>query len=297
MAATGQRAAPLLRGDVPRLAARKVWQVIVEFDRRGLLTYASSIAFRILFAIIPFVCFALAVLGFLHLQSVWQNDVAPTVRSHVSQSVYAVIDQTVRQVLNHQQLFWLTGGLAIAWWEVSGAVRAVMSAFEVIYVGAGPKRSLISRTLASLWLSAVVGVCWLGAFAALNFLPLLGHGEAWWVAMAVGIGRWVIAVALLCVAVGSLVRYAPERPRPLPWVSVGTGAAVVLWLLASLGYWVYLTRAASYGSIFGNLASVMVLMSFLYLSAVVFLAGALLDAILRREAEGPDAEGGTRADA
>jgi len=61
---------------------------------------------------------------------------------------------------------------------------------------------------------------------------------------------------------------------------------VAAWLLFSTGFGFYLSRLADYDTIFGSLASVFVLMSYLYLSAAVFLIGTQLDAMVRRDVGG-----------
>jgi membrane protein len=94
-----------------------------------------------------------------------------------------------------------------------------------------------------------------------------------------------VAAALLALAVGLLVHFAPGVRRPLPWVSFGTLLVIAGWVAMSIGFWVYLTQIASYGSVFGQLATLIVLMAYLYAVAVVFLAGAQIDAVVRRETQ------------
>jgi membrane protein len=69
-------------------------------------------------------------------------------------------------------------------------------------------------------------------------------------------------------------------------VTVGTAIVVGAWILASILFGIYIRFIASYGSIFGNLATIMVLFAYIYLSAIVFFAGAQVDAIIRRRVEG-----------
>jgi len=257
-------------------------QIVRGFVDDGLLTYASSIAFQVLFAIIPFGCFVLALLGFLHLSDVWHGHVAPDLAGHVSPAVYAVVNQAATNVLSHRQLFWLTVGLAIAVWEISGAVRAVMSALEVVY-GDERGRSITRGIMVSLALSPLVGLCLLGALLLMRFGFVIYSGDSTPLVILLTAVRWVAAAALICAAVGALVHWAPVTRRPLPWVSVGTCAVVVMWLATTALYGFYLTDFASYGSVFSGLAAVIILMSYLYISAVVFLAGTLLDTLVRRD--------------
>jgi membrane protein len=95
-----------------------------------------------------------------------------------------------------------------------------------------------------------------------------------------------LAAVLLGVAVGLLVRYGTTTPQPMPWVSFGSALVISAWILMSLGFGVYLTEVASYDSIFANLASVFVLITYLYLSTMIFYAGVQLDAIVRRQVAG-----------
>ena len=77
-------------------------------------------------------------------------------------------------------------------------------------------------------------------------------------------------------------RIAPEMRSPLRWVSFGSVLIMAGWLVMSLGFGVYLREIADYNSIFGGLATVVVLIAYLYAAAVVFLSGVQVDALARR---------------
>jgi membrane protein len=98
----------------------------------------------------------------------------------------------------------------------------------------------------------------------------------------VAIARWPIAAALLLAMLASVVRWAPAEHRPWTWVTFGASLVVISWLVMSLIFGLYLREVADYGSIFGNLATVIVGFEYAYLSAIVFLAGLALDGIAQR---------------
>src|SRR3954469_1209019 len=102
-------------------------RLIRAFADNDLLTYASAISFRVLFAVVPLTLLGLGLLGAFGLTEVWGSDVAPQVRHEVSPAGFQVIDDTVRKVLAEKQFFWVTAGAVIAIWEVSGAMRALMT--------------------------------------------------------------------------------------------------------------------------------------------------------------------------
>jgi len=88
----------------------------------------------------------------------------------------------------------------------------------------------------------------------------------------------------LPLGVGLVVRFGAATRQPVPWVSFGTGLVLVCWVLTSIGFGLYATYVASYTSVFGHLASVFVLLLYLWLSANAFLVGIQLDACVRQRA-------------
>ena len=283
----GGAARSLGRGLQIGLRARELWRALLDgFKQHDLLTYSSAISFQILTAVVPFAMSMLALAGLLHLGGVWRNHVAPDIRPHVSAAVFSVISSAVSKVFAGRQLLWATLGGGLALWQVSGAVRAVMGAFDRIY-GASSERPLVRRYLISFALSMATGACFIASTVCLVLAPFFAvrHPGAAWEVFAF-LARWVLAVGFLSLAVGLLVHVAPATFQPLPWVSLGTAIVIASWVIVSVGFYFYLTSLASYGSVFGSLASVIVVMAYLYTSTTAFLFGAQLDAIIRAQATG-----------
>jgi membrane protein len=278
-----------------RARARELVRALLDgFKQHDLLTYSSAISFQILTAIIPFALFVLAVAGLLDLDSVWRDHLEPQIQANVSAAVFEVISNSVNKVFAGSQWLWATIGGGLALWQVSGAVRAVMGALSRIY-GAPTERPFFRRYLVSFALSIEVGVCFILATLCLLLAPFFSAADqslAWGVfAFLV---RWALAAGLLLLAVGLLVRHAPATAQPLPWVTLGAAIVVGFWVIMSLVFYFYLTTIASYESVFGSLAAVVVAMAYLYFSTTVFLFGAQLDAIIRAQATG--ALSGTQLD-
>jgi len=269
------------------LRARELRRALLDgFKQHDLLTYSSAISFQILTAVIPFIMSMLALAGLLHMDGVWRNHVAPELHTHVSAAVFSVISSAVTKALSGRQLLWATLGGALAAWQVSGAVRAVMGAFDRIY-GARSERPFCRRYLISFALSIATGGCFILATLCLVLAPFftVRHPGAAWYVFAF-LARWTLAIGFLSLAVGLLVHVAPSSAQSLPWLSLGTAIVIVWWVIVSVGFYFYLTGLASYGSVFGSLASVIVVIAYLYVSTTAFLFGAQLDAIIRAQATG-----------
>jgi len=251
-----------------------VRKVVAAMEEHGVLTAASAIAFQVLTGLIPLALLVLSIMGFLHLQSVWTDHLGPQFKAQVSKEVWAVADDVVHRTLGKEQLWWLTAGVVFTVWQLSGAVRAIMGVLSEIY-NDGEDRSFKSRYATSIALGTSVPVLVVLAFAAARF-----GGEA--VGGVLGfVVSWAVALGLLFTAVWLLLRFAPAHPSPHRFVSFGSALCVIAWVGTSLVFGLYITQVADYGSIFGSLATVFVMLTYLYLSAASFLIGAEVDAIAR----------------
>ena len=265
---------------------RRAGALIDGFVEHDLLTSASAVAFRILFALVPFVLFALALLSFLQFGDLWRLELGPRVAPFFSPAGFGVINETVEQILASRQAIWLSTGAVIAVWEVSSGVRAIMGAVKRVYC-VEADRSFFKRMFVSVMLALGIGTCFILSALVLRLGILTVFGE-----LGVVLGvldfllRWAVGIALLMLAVGLLMRYGTVERQSLPWVSFGSGLTVALWILASLAFVWYLTSVAPYATIFGSLATFIALMTYLYISSVAFMAGVQIDALVRQEVDG-----------
>ena len=263
-----------LAGPLPSLD-----EIVDGFKRSELAIRASSISFRLLYALIPFALFSLALTGLLSLDSLWNVHLGPDIAARVSASVYDVLNTTVQRVLAGRQLFWVTIGALLVLWETSSAARAVMAALDTIYE-TDRRRSTLERFRRSFWLAPACSACVLAAGVSLQLGSLVLDGPLG------AIARYVLAAALLWCTVTLLVRFAPADPPPLGWVSFGSTLVIAGWLLTWSAYGLYITKIADPGSAFGALAAIIILLAFLQLSNIVLLTGALVDSLIRERVTG-----------
>ena len=267
-----------LEGTGRRARLRSYVDAFVDND---LLTYASATSFQVLSSLVPLGLFGFGLLGFLHLEGVWADDLGPRVQAAVSPAAFAFADEAVSRALSARQGFWITVGFLIALWELSGAIRAVMGALNRVY-GIKTRRSWWRRMGVSTALALAVGFLWLAAIAVVVIAPLLYGDVSGALAIGLFVLRWAIAALLLLLAVALLLHFAPEQRSPLEWVTFGAVMIMAGWLVMSAGFGVYLREIADYNSVFGGLATVVVLIGYLYAATVVFYGGVQLDALVRR---------------
>jgi membrane protein len=262
-------------------ARRLAPEVVDAFRRNGLINFAASISFLIVLALVPFLLFLLALLGYLDLDEVWRDDVAPEIRGSLSEAAYRLLDDTATRVLTEKQVWWVTAGFALALWYVSAATRVTMTALDRIY-GFHRRRDFFEIFPRSVGLGLAMGVALLAAVAVVRFVPLL-IGDLDGVLLALSfLARWLVAGALLWAGVSLLVHHGSATRQTLPWVTLGTGLVMIAWVGMSILFGIYTTYVANYGSVFGNLATFFVLLLYVYSSSTAFLVGVQTDACIRK---------------
>jgi membrane protein len=277
------------RGYAPRVAARtktrrsalrRIVRTWVDlFNRHDLLTYASAIAIQAFVAAVALALLGLGVLSATGERNVWYRQIAPQIQERVLPGVFAGAEDTVATVFAHSSAGLIVFASALAIWEVSGAVRACMGALTRVYDG-DDKRPWWIRFPISFGLSAAIIAALLGAFLLVVGLRHSVHG-GWGLPFA--LVRWLGTIALLGLAFGLLVRYAPAEPRSKRWASGGAVLVVVAWLVESLIFRWYVTSVANFKTAPGSLAVFLVLTTYLYVGAIILLVGIELDELLRKD--------------
>ena len=258
----------------------KLW--VDLFARHDLLNHASSIAFAVLKALVPLTLLGLAVLGAVGQRRVWQETILPRVQSHVQPATAHAIDVAAEKIFSTNSTGLIVFASLLTLWYVSGSVRGVMSATNSVY-GCEETRSWKHRYPISLGLAAAITLCVVGAILVVLAAPTLARNGA--LQVVVAIGRWLVAVALLALAVGLLVRFAPVEPRPNTWVSGGSILVILAWVAATLIFQLLVTTLLNFKSATGNLGVFLVLSGYVYTSAIIFLVGVEVDELLREDAK------------
>ena len=170
--------------------------------------------------------------------------------------------------------------LMLALWSASGGVGNIVSAINIAY-DEEENRGFVKRKLLSLGLTVGAIVFVVAAVALVGVAPALldnivPEGPGRWGLEAL---RWIGLLVAMSAALAVLYRLAPNRDNAqFRWVSLGAVVATVLWLLASLGFSLYVDNFGSYNKTYGALAGVVVLLLWLWITMYVVLLGAEINA-------------------
>lgn len=171
--------------------------------------------------------------------------------------------------------------IAIALFSASGGVNNLMTAINVAYDEDDDRNPIKKRLIAlGLTLAAIVflGIM-LGLVAVVPQLLQGLFGDSPVIRFLLSAARWLLLVVLVTVALAVLYRIAPHRDAPkIRWVSVGAGVATLLWLLASIGFSVYVLTFGNYAKTYGVFAGIIVLLFWLWITSYAILLGAEINA-------------------
>jgi membrane protein len=177
------------------------------------------------------------------------------------------------------------GGLLVALWSASSAVRTLMEALNVAYKEE-ERRGIIRfyGTALVLTFGGVIAV--IVAIALVVGLPAFLNliGLDWLVQTVVSLARWPILALLAVVAFAIIYRYGPSRAQPRwHWVSWGATIAVALWIFGSALFSLYVTRFGNYNETYGAAGAIVILLMWFLLSSYAILIGAEINAEMERQ--------------
>lgn len=269
-------------GDLGAFAVAK--RSFKDFMSDDMSTYAAALTYRILLAIFPFLIFMLTLLGALGLSDFfdWLLEQA---QSAFPSDLYSQFETIVQQVQGGANGGLLSIGLVTALWAASGGVRSVMHAINVAF-DVKEERSILKKYPMSLVFT--IGLAAI-LIVAVGFM-LLGPQAMEWLAGHIGLGSvfvtvwtWLripVAIGLMMLAVALIYYFFPNVDQPFKLVSPGSVIAVLAWVLATIGFSIYISNFANYNATYGSLGGVIVLLLYIYISSAVLLLGAEINAVI-----------------
>jgi membrane protein len=254
------------------------------------LDLAAEVGFYFLFSLFPFILFLMTMIRHLPFQ-VEAARLMDVGRDFLPDSIYAlIIPPAVKTLVSPKGRLALPALLACIW-SASAAVSSLLHAVRRINGLPPSTRPYWKAKLLSMLFTAVFG----GLLAVALFLLFLGpwlhalltvsFGFAkFWRAVLIT-ARWALVLGLMLCTVCSAYHFAPGMPKDRRWITPGGVFAVAGWVLSSKAFALYMATSGRMNAFYGSLATLLALMSWLYLMALMVLLGARLD----RELLGPPA--------
>ena len=260
-----------------------VWENI---GRHRILAIAAGVTFYALLAIFPAIAAIVTVYG-LFADTGTIASLLNSLAGVVPGGALQVIGDEVTRITHGPPAslsVTLIVSLVISLWSANAGMKAVFDALNVVY-NAQEERGFIKLNIVSLGFTLSAIVFLLAAMASvivvpivLNYLSIRSSA-----APLVALGRWPLMFVVTVFALSLVYRFGPDRDNAQwRWITWGSAFAAAAWLAASLLFSWYAANFGSYNATYGSLGAVIGFMTWMWLSTIVILTGAEIDAVMER---------------
>jgi len=264
--------------------ARRVKEQAKEDDVSLL---AGGVAFFGLLALVPALAALVSLYGLVASEATVTDQVA-SVLGAAPTEVRTLVEEQLRAIVRGSAGsagLAAVVGIVVALWSASSGMNHLVGAINLAY-DERESRGFVRLRAISLGLTVGAIVFLVIAFGAIALLPsiLAKTGLPLGARVVVGAVRWVVLLVGMLVALGMLYRYGPDRHSPRwSWASPGAILATVGFLVTSLLFSLYTANFGRYNETYGTLGAIVVVMLWLYLTALMVILGAELNAELERQ--------------
>ena len=256
---------------------------------------SAALTYYLLFAIFPLLIFVSTLLGVLELDiasitavlaPILPSDVVDIIRTYLE---YVAANQS-------RQLLWFS--LVFSIWFPMRSTGCLMHSLRKAFGRSAPENILLGqlRTLLfTIWMIFVIGLTLAlvvvgrrALYFLSGFLPLSETFISVW-----GYLRFIILGLVMAISLGILYQLALGQRRPLREVLPGVGSSLAAWLLLSMVFSYYVENMARYAQLYGSIATIVVVLLWLYMSGQVLILGAELSAsLIHRKKHAAPSSGG-----
>ena len=255
---------------------------------------SAALTYYLLFAIFPLLIFVSTLLGVLELDiasitavlaPILPSDVVDIIRTYLE---YVAANQS-------RQLLWFS--LVFSIWFPMRSTGCLMHSLRKAFGRSAPENILLGqlRTLLfTIWMIFVIGLTLAlvvvgrrALYFLSGFLPLSETFISVW-----GYLRFIILGLVMAISLGILYQLALGQRRPLREVLPGVGSSLAAWLLLSMAFSYYVENMARYAQLYGSIATIVVVLLWLYMSGQILILGAEFSAALLEKRQTAAPSGG-----
>lgn len=274
--------------DIPARGWRDIaLRVYGNIARHRILAIAAGVAFYSILAIFPAIAALVALYGLFADPGRIAAHVEALSGLLPGGAIDVIRDQMMRVASHRDGALGLTFvvGLAIALWSANAGMKAMFDALNVVYVQE-ESRNFVKLNAVSLAFTTGGVLFIVLALAAVVVLPVVFKfvGLDRMTELIAQVARWPALLLAVTLSLALVYRYGPSRDRPRwRWISWGSVFAALAWMVASMLFSWYAANFGKFNETYGSLGAVIGFMMWLWVSAVVILIGAEVNAEMEHQ--------------
>jgi membrane protein len=252
-----------------------------EASADQITTQAAAIAYAFFLSLFPLIFALFALTGIVGGDHAF-HAIMSSIEQTVPRETADLLSKYVAEITNHSRPALLSIGIVAALWAAAGGISAVMGGLNNIY-DVRESRGIWKPRALALGVLIICAILFLAAAIAILVGP--GLAKAFHMGVAWEILRWPIGYLLVTLVFWILYYLLPDRDqsRSKKAILIGAAAGALLWILITFLFQLYVTNFGSYDVTYGALGAVVVLLVWLYLSALAILLGGEIAQEVERE--------------
>lgn len=246
---------------------------------------ASAISFSFFLALFPGLLFLFSLIAYIPVEGL-DLAIRRTSQELLPPSAFELLYTTIEDIVGRQQGGLLSFGFLLAFYFATTGLTTLSQSFN-ISLEVSESRGFLRHHFTVIGLTILLTLCLLSALllillgdfllGEMNRLGLMPDGL---LPLMVNLLLWVIILLLVYVGIGLLYYFAPNAPKRHGFFALGSALATVLFIGSSLGFSYYVQHFGNYNRLYGSLATLIVLMLWIYVNAWVILIGFELNSAL-----------------
>lgn len=270
---------------IPGLEGMSLYDIIemyiIGIVEGALTTRASGIAYSFFMAIFPFMLFVLTLIPYIPIDG-FQESLLQLISEILPPKTFDAVDSVILDIIKNKQSGLLSFGFLVAIFLMTNGVNAIFGGFEYSYHVKEARNFLRAYFLAML-VSLIMAVFLLVTVALTGFYQLMLDAmiskewitdESFWLQ----VGRGAIFVIMIFTIVSILYRYGTKSVKHTRFFSPGSVFTTLLSILTFYLFSYYVTEFAQYNELYGSIGTLLILMLFVWLNAIILLLGFELNA-------------------
>lgn len=255
--------------------------LVHEISNDDLTTIAGAVTYSAILALFPFLLFLLALASVI-ITPEQAEGLVQQIGQVAPQEVTKIVGDRIRSLASDSKTGLLTVGALGAFWAASGAMTTLTTALNAVY-GVRDQRPFWKTRGLALLMTLFASVLSLLAVVIAVVSPAVAGAVGGPIGTAILWLRLPIAGLLMMLLWAVLYYVLPDVEQDFRFITPGSAAGVIVWVLASWGFSLYVSHFGSYDATYGSLGGVIVTLLWMWISSVVLLLGAEINAVIEHK--------------
>lgn len=239
---------------------------------------ATSVAYGFTLALFPLILFLFTLIPYIPIPNL-ESQIMTFLQDFMPQGIYEFTEQTIRDIISRPQAGVLSFGFLLALYGATNGMVSLMRSFNMLNGGVDNRGFFETRMIAIMLMLFMASILFLSVVlvivgdAVMSFVTGLDVLSSSLTVVSVNVTRYMISLLSLAFGVAVIYRFAPDVKLKVKFINFGVILASLLIVITTYGFSYFLLNFSSYNKLYGSIGTIIALMLWLYLLALILIFG------------------------